>query len=370
MLKFTAYNNVLGVYLIEVREATEDDNQALLQLQKKCPMGTSVVLSADSSPDYFGRSRPYEDWKVFVAIQDDKIVGSAGYATRNSLINNEDCRVAYEYGFIVDPVYRRKGIAAQLQNVIEKDAVRKKVDLLHLLIVEDNKPSMNFFSKMGFTRIKDIVVMALMVYKREKLLRESSIQTMEESNYEEVASLFNSTYQNYDFFVPYDQRRLRRYFEKMVGFNLENIYILSEGKDAKACLGYWDYDKVMRTTVERLNLRLRMLTFTTRFLGFFVAMPTIPKPGETLRQYYLTPAAAKDTHSLTELIKHVNNIALENHVNFITIALDPQGSKDIQAFSRFRHTKLKMHFFTKPLITQRDFSTMAERRLYIDAIDI
>lgn len=43
--------------MILIREATEDDNDALNGLQKKCPMGTSMFIGIDSSPVYFARSR-------------------------------------------------------------------------------------------------------------------------------------------------------------------------------------------------------------------------------------------------------------------------------------------------------------------------
>jgi hypothetical protein len=50
-----------GYILIEIRKATEKDNQALNELQTKCPSGTSIVMNVDSSPDFFARSKPFKD---------------------------------------------------------------------------------------------------------------------------------------------------------------------------------------------------------------------------------------------------------------------------------------------------------------------
>ena len=100
--------------MIKIREATEGDNDALVELQKKCPQGTSLILGIDSSPDYFARSGPFKAWHVFVAIENDIIVGSAACAIRDTYIESREFKTAYEYGFIVDPHHRRKGIAVKM----------------------------------------------------------------------------------------------------------------------------------------------------------------------------------------------------------------------------------------------------------------
>ena len=144
--------------MIRIREATEADNHALIELQTQCPQGTSFVLGVDSSPDFFARSRPFKDWHVFVATKDDSIIGSAACAFNDTQVGGRRLRTALEYGFIVDPKHRRKGIAANLQKKIEQTALKRNVDLLHLDIMKDNLPSMNLFWKMGFRRARDFSI--------------------------------------------------------------------------------------------------------------------------------------------------------------------------------------------------------------------
>jgi GNAT superfamily N-acetyltransferase len=114
-------------------------------------MGTSLVLGVDSSPDYFARSRPFRDWHVFVAVENDIIVGSAAFAVNDTYVEGTQIKTAYEHGFIVDPLHRRKGIAEKLQGHIEDTALENDVDLLYLNIIEDNIPSIRLFSKTGFS---------------------------------------------------------------------------------------------------------------------------------------------------------------------------------------------------------------------------
>jgi N-acetylglutamate synthase-like GNAT family acetyltransferase len=64
--------------LVSVRLANEDDNARLLELVRMCPQGTNLVLQFDRSPDFFSRSRAYQNYKVFVVEEEGKIVGTVG----------------------------------------------------------------------------------------------------------------------------------------------------------------------------------------------------------------------------------------------------------------------------------------------------
>jgi hypothetical protein len=108
-----------------------------------------------------------------------------------------------------------------------------------------------------------------------------------------------------------------------------------------------------------------MQTYLMKLIGLFAKMPRIPKPGELLLNYDLTAMACKNPESMTELIKHTLNSALENEVNLIIAAVDPRNPIAAN-LSRFRHTEMKTHFFIKSLNKER-LSNLGERKLYIDA---
>lgn len=354
--------------MIKIRKATERDNQALIELQTKCPQGISLILNVDSSPDFFARSRPFKDWTVLVAVDDSRIVGSAGYAVNDTFIEGRLVKTAYEYGFMVDPQERRKGIAVKLQEYIEQNAMERNVDLLYLNIIEDNLPSANLFSKMGFEKIKDCATLSLMVYKKQSLAKKANIRNAEESDLTEVANMINEMYQNYNFFHPFKTEDLLDYFKKMPGFDLHNLFVFQDKQGISACLGYWDYAKVRKYIVERFNWRLEAQLFLMRLAGLFTEIPQIPKPGEPLLSYNLTTLAFKDTESIVDLVKHVINIALENRINLLHIPIDME-SPVAEVLSRFRHARVDLQFFVKYLSEKR-FSRLGENKLYIDTTEI
>jgi GNAT superfamily N-acetyltransferase len=352
-----------------IREATECDNDALNELQKKCPAGTSLVLGVDSSPDYFARSRPFRDWHVFVASENDIIVGSAAFAVSDTYVEDRKIKTAYEYGFVVDPLHRRKGIAEKLQGHIENIALDKGVNLLHLDIIEDNIPSLSLFSKMGFEKVRDCTTISLMPYKRQRITADANIRSMEEADVDDVTGLINEMYRGYDFFAPFQPKDLAEYLGRIPHFDFHNILVFEDNDKLEACLGVWEYDKIRKYIVEKLNWRISLQTYLIRLLGLFTKMPYIPKPGEPLLSYNLATLAYKRPESMMELLKKAVNIALDNKINFIHVTIDPSCPM-ATAFSQFRfQTRMKLHVLTKPLRQER-FQNSGERKIYVDVSEM
>jgi ribosomal protein S18 acetylase RimI-like enzyme len=352
------------VKTVEIREATQNDNQALLDLQKKCPMGVDFVVAVDSSPDYFARSRPYENWHVFVAVENQQIIGSIACTIKNTLIQDKPVKTSYLYGMMVDPTKRRTGVATQLQQHIEKYLTKQKVALCHLLVMEQNTPSIRLCQKNGFQHLKESPRFSLMVYKPMKPQNEANIKPMTPTDTKDVVVMMNETYRDHDFYMPYTEETFQAYIQKLPQDNPQNILVFKQGNDIQACLGYWDFNKIIRDRILKLNTRLRAISLPIRFLGLFTRMPKIPKSGETLKQLYLFPLAYKDATAMAELIKHVSNLALKNNITTLVTAQDDQ-SPLIGVLANFRNVQTKTHHFAKPLQKTQILPTR-ERKLYTD----
>ncbi len=357
-----------GSFMIKIREATDADNEALIELQANCPQGTNLILKVDGSPDFFARSRPFKDWTVLVAVDDGHVVGSAAYAINDIFVERTMVKVAYEYGFMVDPKERRKGIAANLQEHIERSAKKKNVDLLTLAIIEDNLPSMNLFTKMGFEKAKDCATYSLMVQKKLKLIQEANIRRAEESDLAEVVSLINEMYEGYDFFHPLRTSDLLDFAQRTPGFSLDNIFVFEDSEGVKACLGYWDCVKVRKYIVQRFSLGMKTQLFLLRIAGLFADMPHIPGAGEPLLSYNLTTLAFKDHAAIAELVKYVNNIAFENKIHLLQVAVD-EPSPAAEVLSKFRLARVGTQIFIKSL-SGKKFPHLGENKLYVDATEI
>lgn len=63
-----------------VREATPQDNAALLALDRECVVAAATPVAFDRSPDFFARSRPYSTWRAYVAEGDSGLIGVGAMA--------------------------------------------------------------------------------------------------------------------------------------------------------------------------------------------------------------------------------------------------------------------------------------------------
>jgi hypothetical protein len=61
---------------MEIREAVPDDNDALQELQARCPQGTDLIVSIVNTPDFFARAKAYTSYKVYLASEGNRILGS------------------------------------------------------------------------------------------------------------------------------------------------------------------------------------------------------------------------------------------------------------------------------------------------------
>jgi hypothetical protein len=289
---------------------------------------------------------------------------SVGYAINDAIVAGKQVKTAYEYGFMVDPQQRRKGIAAKLQECIEQNAAERNIDLLHLTIIEDNIPSISLFSKMGFEKIKDCATFSIMVYKKQRPTIDTSIRNAEEKDLTEIVTMINEMYHDYNFFYPLKTEGFLDYVKRMPGFDLQNIFVFHYQQGIKACIGYWKYAKVRKYIVQKLNWRLKAQLSLLKLLGLFAEMPRISKPGESFLSYNLTTLAFKDAENIKVLIKHVINIVLENGINILNIPADV-SSPAAEVLSSFRHARIGLQFFAKPLSGTK-LPRLDEDKLYID----
>ena len=90
---------------MDIREATPDDNEELQKLQTRCPQGTTLIVSTVNMPDFFARAKAYEDYKVYVAFENNHIIGSAACAIRNAVVSGKVEKVGHEFQVVLRVVW-------------------------------------------------------------------------------------------------------------------------------------------------------------------------------------------------------------------------------------------------------------------------
>jgi len=353
---------------IRIRVAKPEDNEALLELQLRCPQGTDLVFQFDRSPDFFARSMPYERSWTFVAEEGGLIVGSIECALREAHVGGVLCKAMYVFGIMVDPEHRRKGIASMLQAEVDGVADRVDADFMYAFIVEENVPSLRMVEKMGYLPWKNVRQNLLVAYKAEEIVSPVSIRPLRMDDVPEVVEMINGMYVDHDFYLPFTVESFLGYVERMPHYGVEDIFVYEEEGRITTVLGSWEYHRVLAPRVIKYNLRMRAQTLMLRVMGLFTNVPKIPGFGQRSLQIILTPLAYRDLEGCRELIRHVNNLAIKEGVHFVTLICEV-GSPLEELMEGYRHTTVTVHQMVKPLKGQV-YDSPSSRRLYMNVEDV
>lgn len=348
---------------MDIREAIPEDNIELQQLQERCPQGASLIVSVVNTPDFFARAKAYETYKVYVASEEKRIIGSAACAMRNAVLNGRIRRVGYEFQYFISPDYRRKGIARKLRRQVEEHLVQSGAELSYALIMEGNRPSMRLFECESFKRHRTLVMPALPVRKEMDVLSEGLIRPAQSGDMGEVADLLNATWQGRELYEPASAEMLFQLIHRTPSLSYDDVLVLEDQGEILACLGCWDWSRVMRVTVKALNWKLRVigwLLYNTRMV------PRFPRPGRTMKQMMLVLIGFKTPAHLGGLIRHLNNRAFRKGIEQIFCVCERRDVL-LKSMKGFIRVDTALHLYAKPL-AQDVFLTDAP--LFVSGIDL
>jgi GNAT superfamily N-acetyltransferase len=348
-----------------IREAKPDDNEALQELQAKCPQGTSVLVSIVNMPDFFARAKTYESHRVFVACADTGIIGSAAVGIREAIVNGETQRVGYEFQFFTSPDHQRKGVGRVLHRHIEDYLVRQKVVLSYLFVMEGNIAPQRLFECEGFRLHRTVAMPIILVYKKMDVSSKAKIRPITSRDLGTVARLMNETWKGYDFYEPKSAEGLAQFIDRTPAYTLDQLMVLENEGEILACLGFWDWSRIARITVRAVGRQLKIVGLMTTLLRRIWSMPRIPKAGTIMKQWCLTPIAYRAPEHLIPLIRYINNLAMNRGIEqiyFISERNDPL----LRSLKGLFHRDVALHLYIKPL----QKILVGANRVFLDGIDL
>jgi ribosomal protein S18 acetylase RimI-like enzyme len=354
----------LDAALVSIRVADDADNAELLDLEKMCPQGTSLVLQFDRSPDFFLRSRVYDNYKIYVAEEEGKIVGTVGATLKEFNMGEEVVKGFYIYDLRVHPTFRGRGIGSKL--VQQAVAEGNEADLAYGHIMEGNHPSIALFKRLGFQNIHDHMLLNVPLYKRQEQTA-NKVRKMTRDDVPSVVDLINEHYRNHDFFAPLNIDNFLKRTRQLTDHGLQSTQIVEAENRIVACAGLWDYSRILRPSILRVTARLKMLTYILKFANLFTNTMKLPSVGEFFRLMYVTDLAfTEETDSVKELIKNCFSLSYCCGCNFLVFPLDPLDPA-IPLIAKYRPTRILYHIYAKSL-KEKILST--QRMIYVDAMDL
>jgi len=351
---------------MDIREAVSDDNDALKELQAKCPQGTDLIASVVNTPDFFARAKAYEPFKVYIAYEGNHILGSTAVGLKNAVVNGKLRRVGYGFQAFVPPEHRRKGVASRLHQHREDFAFQQGAVLFYTLVLEKNTPAMRYIEHRGFKLHRTVVMPALAVYKEMGTSSGGNVRPAQLGDLVSLAELANETWKDFELYEPESAEGLSEFIQRTPGYSIDNLLVFEKEGNINAFLGYLDWSQIMRITVQAMSLKMRTMGFMIKVAGLFRPMPRFIKPGDTLKQIMVTLVGFKDPLDFSLLLRRLNNLALQRGIEQIFCIFD-RNSVILKSLGKFIHIDTAVNLYVKYLQQEE---LIAEKPVFIDGVDM
>ncbi len=310
-----------------IRPFEESDNAKMLDIEKLCPQGNGkYAMGIDKSPDAIARYELYENWKVFVAEEDGKVVGWIGWTVKHGPIQGET--YVYLTEVMMHPEFQRKGIATKLVMEVEKDARETGSGYIYCYIFEPNDASQALFGKLGYSNMGKFKPCAIPAYKKTNIAQKFEIERINKNDIPDVVNLINSYYTGRAHFVPYTPESFESYVNGIPAYGLENFWVVKDGGNIVACAGLWDCSVLGEICFTNEPLIVGVMGGVFRILSLFGKMPKIPTEGEYFKAHYVTDHAfePESSDAMSNLIGYFNNILVDAERDVFVFILDLNDS--------------------------------------------
>ena len=138
---------------VDVREADDADNEALLTLTRATPMAGTISLRIDRDPDFFALLRLRGAGKVFVAARGQEVVGCISAALRTVYVGGVPETIAYVGDMKVHPKLSGSRVALRLIQALESSLRGAGIDVCFSVVAEGNARAMPLFEgRLGIPR--------------------------------------------------------------------------------------------------------------------------------------------------------------------------------------------------------------------------
>lgn len=326
-----------------IREATQDDNAALIELERQAPLDLGDrLLTFDRTPNFFAHQEMEEHGRVLVAEDEGRLVGVVAGAWHDVLVEGQRRRLLYIHQSRILPEYRRRRVATDLtiqHLVLTLDA---KVDAPYWLISPDNKTSLAFSGQVEIESWPvDGQIDGFDVSSQRRASRR--VDTLEPSDLPRVLELINRTHTGREMFLPYDTDRLQKRLSLSPTYGWQHWRGYRSEKKLLAAAGVWDFGRSLRITErDKATGRERM------------SLPAfVPDYGY----------AAGAEEAMVEAFMALMEMAAESERNELSIAL-PTESRLCSLMSSLPHSTTLFRILTPGITTPREVTGSA----YLDPI--
>jgi len=300
----------------EIREATQADNDALLELTRATPMPGTISLRVDRDPDFFRLLRLRGDTTVFVATEGTQVAGCISVAVRRAFIAGRLEAVGYAGDLKVHPRFAGNRLVPRLVRAGVEHFRSKGIDLLLSIVADGNERALSLFDTgLGNPRTLSagrFVVEELLATPFEPRPGPYRIGVAGPEDARRISALLAGMQRNREFAPAHTQDHPD-----------SRVLVARAGGEVVATLTLFDPSKVKRNVLIAAPALVRaVLALIRAAITPFRKFP-VPQIGDAVRVLYAVQCAHAEGHeaALRSLVKQARFDAYLKHCTFVVVGL-------------------------------------------------
>jgi ribosomal protein S18 acetylase RimI-like enzyme len=301
--------------MIHYRLATAADNQQLIALTASSGMLGETGLRIDRQPDFFSLLHKRGPTKVFVALDDNTIVGCLCVSLQQVYVDGKVIPLQYIGDLKVAAPYRNKGIGLQLCNGMADYVITKDADLAFLNVSKGNTKPVSFFSnRPQVPDFDNIGIFQVHQFIGKKIKAHSSPYKIDSSPVtDELISFFNLHYSKYELGSVITKEKLRG----------STNFIIRHHNTIIAAMCMVDTMPVKQNVVTRLSWKMKLLLKIMNALSGILGIAKMPVLNEPVKMMYIKYLAVENREKTLarSLINYARHIIYQLSYSFVSIGL-------------------------------------------------
>ncbi len=301
--------------MIRYRLAEHSDNQQLLDLTASTGMQGDISILIDRQPDFFKLLEKRGETKVFVALDDDRIIGSLSVSSQLVYVGGERLPVQYIGDFKVHESYRNKGIGLMLCNEMADYVISAGSDLAFLNVAKGNKKPMSFFKNRPL--VPDFECIGIFnIHQftgRRKRFLSRSYDIQKSAATDAVIQFLHEYYRKYQLGPVLTRENIE----------ITDIFIVLEQDIIKGVMCLADTMQYKQNIVMKLSRKMKWLLNLLNSLKNVLGISRMPVPGEQVKMIYIKYLAV--THHEKKLVRlmlhHARNAVYDKDYSFVSIGI-------------------------------------------------
>ena len=301
--------------MIRYRLATHLDNQQLLELTAATSMQGDISLCIDRQPDFFKLLEKRGETKVFVALEDVRIIGSLSVSCQLLYVGGDVLPVRYIGDFKIHESFRNKGIGLMLCNEMADWVIAAGADLAFLNVAKGNSKPLSFFKNRpnvpDFEYIGTFNIHQFTGRRKRFLPRHNDIKKTAVTD--AVIQFLNEHYSRYE---------LGPLITKECIENTDIFIITQQGiiKGVMCLANTMDYKQ---NIVMKLSWKMKILLNILNSIKNILGISRMPVLREQVKMIYIKYLAVTNNEKqvVRLMLDHARNVVYDKEYSFVSIGV-------------------------------------------------